>query len=88
MATEEKDLQTVPGIGPKLEAMLMEVGYNKISDLKGADPERMYHRLCIKRGPRAHVDRCVLYIFRCAVYYASTKRPSREKLKWWNWKDF
>jgi hypothetical protein len=24
---------------------------------------------------------------RCAVYFAKTKNPDPEKLKWWNWKD-
>jgi hypothetical protein len=32
-------------------------------------------------------DPCVLYAFRCAVYYARTPRPRTELLKWWNWKD-
>lgn len=45
----------------------------------------MYLRLCAQEG--AHVDRCVLYVFRCAVYYASTDRPDPDLLKWWNWKD-
>ncbi|NMB56563.1 pathogenicity locus, partial [Candidatus Beckwithbacteria bacterium] len=31
-------------------------------------------------------DRCLLYVFRCAVYYAKGGRDP-EKLKWWNWKD-
>ncbi len=77
-------LRSIPGIGPKMEAMLTELGYGKVSDLKGADPELMYQRLRAKRGD---TDRCVLYVFRCAVYFASTKRPSKEKLEWWNWKD-
>jgi Pathogenicity locus len=33
------------------------------------------------------VDRCVLYVFRAAVYFASNKKHDEEKLKWWNWKD-
>ncbi|NJM89920.1 MAG: hypothetical protein HC847_25010 [Hydrococcus sp. RU_2_2] len=34
-----------------------------------------------------HIDRCVLYVFRCAVYYASNSVREPELLKWWNWKD-
>jgi SAM-dependent methyltransferase len=36
-----------------------------------------------------YCDRCLLYSFRCAVYYAQTEEELREpeKLKWWNWKD-
>ncbi len=33
------------------------------------------------------LDRCVLYVFRCANYYAAHKRHDPELLKWWNWKD-
>jgi hypothetical protein len=29
----------------------------------------------------------VLYVFRCAVYYASHEVHDPELLKWWNWKD-
>jgi len=34
-------------------------------------------------------DRCILYVFRCAVYFAETpaNEQNSEKLKWWNWKD-
>ena len=32
-------------------------------------------------------DRCLLYVFRCAVYYASAQKHEPEKLKWWNWKE-
>ena len=34
-----------------------------------------------------HQDRCVLYAFRCAVYYASHTTHDPNLLKWWNWKD-
>ncbi|WP_334292712.1 helix-hairpin-helix domain-containing protein [Parasporobacterium paucivorans] len=29
----------------------------------------------------------MLYVFRCAVYYANEEAHDPEKLKWWNWKD-
>jgi hypothetical protein len=64
---------------------LRDLGISKVSDLKGRDPEKMYQRLMQLRG--GHQDRCVLYVFRCAVYYASTPRPSRALLDWWKWKD-
>ncbi|NIV18422.1 MAG: pathogenicity locus, partial [Woeseiaceae bacterium] len=28
-----------------------------------------------------------LYVFRCAVYYASEEDHDPELLKWWNWTD-
>ena len=49
--------------------------------LKGADPEEMYQKECDVRGQM--VDRCQLYMYRMAVYYASSKNPDPKKLKWW-----
>ncbi|MBT8397028.1 MAG: helix-hairpin-helix domain-containing protein [Gemmatimonadetes bacterium] len=77
-------LQEIPGIGPSLSKDLQELGYNRVPDLVRADPEEMYARLIHIRGE--HQDRCVLYVFRCAVYYASTADHDPELLKWWAWK--
>jgi hypothetical protein len=82
-ATDE--LQTIPGVGPSIANDLRGIGISRVSDLRGKDPERLYARSNAKRG--VIQDRCLLYVFRCAVYFASTTRPSPEKLKWWNWKD-
>ncbi len=80
-------LQAIPGIGPSLAADLRELGMREPADLRGLDPERLYRDLCEVRGARQ--DPCVLYVFRCAVYYAATPAADRdpELLKWWNWKD-
>jgi len=77
-------LQAIPGVGPSLAADLVSLGYRSVEELQGEDPEAMYARLMEQVG--GHVDRCVLYVFRCAVYFASTDRPDPEKLKWWSWK--
>ena len=79
------DLQTIPGIGPSMAQDLRDLGYFTVSELVGQDPELMYKRLCLMHG--MHIDRCVLYVFRCAVYFASEEGPEPELLKWWNWKD-
>lgn len=79
------ELQRIPGIGPSLADDLRRLGYRRVVDLKGADPEKMYARF--EKLVGSHVDRCVLYTFRCAVYFATAKRHEPEKLKWWNWKD-
>jgi hypothetical protein len=78
-------LQTIPGIGPSLAQDLRDLGIRRVADLERRDPERLYARLNRLRGVRQ--DPCVLYAFRCAVYYARTPRPRPELLKWWNWKD-
>lgn len=77
-------LTMIPGIGPSMAADLYLLGIREVRHLKSLDPERLYQDLCALAGQR--VDRCVLYVFRCAVYYASQKHHSAEKLKWWNWK--
>lgn len=82
---QKDELQTIPGVGPSVAKMLREVGVNHVSDLKGADPADLYDRLCDHRSER--LDPCVLYTFRCAVYYATEPEPEPEKMKWWNWKD-
>jgi hypothetical protein len=79
------ELQTIPGVGPSIAVDLRELGIRRVADLRGRDPERMYRRLIALRGE--HQDRCLLYVFRCAVYFASTPRPRRELLDWWRWKD-
>jgi hypothetical protein len=77
------DLQEIPGVGKSISADLRAIGINRVGDLNGRDPQRLFDALCAKKGPQ---DRCVLYVLRCAVYYASGKRKPR-LLKWWNWKD-
>lgn len=80
-----KALQGIPGIGPSMARDLIDLGVRRVPDLEGRDPERLYRRLIRLRG--VHQDRCVLYVFRCAVYFAETRRPDPELLKWWNWSD-
>jgi hypothetical protein len=79
------DLQSIPGVGVSLAQDLRDLGYNSVAALRGSDPELMYRKLCELRG--VHIDRCVLYVFRCAVYYASHSVHEAALLKWWNWKD-
>lgn len=85
MSKPRSGLESIPGIGPSLGRDLRDLGYADVPDLRRADPERMYARLIELRG--RYQDPCVLYAFRCAVYYASTKDPEPELLKWWAWKD-
>ena len=80
-----KEFQQIPGVGPKLAAKLAELGVQGLDDLAGRSPEALYRELVDLR--QAHIDRCVLYVFRCAVYFAKTANPDAEKLKWWRWKD-
>jgi hypothetical protein len=80
-----REFRQVPGVGKSIAEDLWNLGLRSISDLKNQDPEELYLRLCALQG--THVDRCMLYVFRCAVYYASNDIHDPELLKWWNWKD-
>lgn len=80
-----EDLQVIPGVGKSIALDLYNLGYRSPGELAGNDPEIMYARSCALSGTK--LDRCVLYTYRCAVYFAETKNPDPEKLKWWNWKD-
>lgn len=79
------DLMTIPGIGKNIAQDLIEIGITCIDDLKGKDPEDLYRKDCLHKGYEE--DRCQLYTFRCAVYYADHEEHEPEKLKWWYWKD-
>lgn len=80
-----KEFQHVPGVGKSIAVDLWNLGLRSIQDLKDQDAQYLYDRLCILQG--GHVDRCMLYVLRCAVYYASNENHDAELLKWWNWKD-
>jgi hypothetical protein len=89
--TEKPDIlkafRQIPGVGKSIAEDFWELGLRRVDDLRGRDPQRLYDDFCRLRG--MHVDRCMLYVFRCAVYYAETPDEEREpeKLLWWNWKD-
>lgn len=79
------DLRKIPGVGKATEQDLIKLGYTSVESLAGADPEELYERECIMKGMR--IDRCQLYVYRCAVYYADHEIHDPEKLNWWYWKD-
>jgi hypothetical protein len=80
-----KSLRVIPGVGKSIANDLWNIGIKRVEDLKNKDPEMLYHQSNHYAGVTQ--DRCLLYVFRCAVYFASKKKHSEEKLKWWNWKD-
>lgn len=82
-----KELTIIPGVGNSLATDLWNIGIRSIADLKGQNPATLYDLSNAYEGMVQ--DRCVLYVFKCAVYYASTPAEEQdvEKLKWWNWND-
>jgi hypothetical protein len=81
----KNSLLEIPGVGPSIANDFNKIGINKISDLKGKNPEELYLKICANQGGQA--DRCVLYVCRSSVYFAENKNADPEKLKWWNWKN-
>jgi hypothetical protein len=80
-----KEFQTMPGVGKSVAGDFWNLGLRKVADLKRRNTQRLYDALCKLQGVKS--DRCMLYVMRCAVYFASTKQPKPDLLKWWNWKD-
>jgi ERCC4-type nuclease len=82
-----KQLKTIPGVGKSIAEDLWNIDIKSIEDLKGKSPEKMFEQSNKLAGMVQ--DRCLLYVFRCAVYFAETEENNREteKLKWWNWKE-
>jgi hypothetical protein len=78
-------LREIPGVGKSIAENLWELEIHSITDLRDKDPEILYRQLCVIQGQK--IDRCMLYVLRCAVYYASNSDRQPELLKWWNWKD-
>ena len=73
------------GVGPGIAGKLRELGVESVVELAAADPDALYDRLCRLRG--CHIDRCVCYVFRCAVYQAAVEAPDAARCDWWTWKD-
>ncbi|MCK6541533.1 helix-hairpin-helix domain-containing protein [bacterium] len=75
----------IPGVGKSIAQDFWDMGFRSVGELAKKNPEKLYEDFCTRRGEI--VDRCMLYVFRCAVYYASHPDREPEKLKWWNWSD-
>lgn len=83
--TSINDFRRIPGVGARVAEDFWQLGFRSVSELKDVNPEELYEKLCLLQGCR--VDRCMLYVFRCAIYFASHDIHDPELLKWWNWKD-
>ncbi len=85
MRSNKSVLETIPGVGRSISKDLNDLGIFEVSDLRGKNPEELYNKLCDIKKTR--IDPCVLYVFRCAVYYSTNENPEKELLKWWIWKN-
>jgi hypothetical protein len=80
-----RELRQIPGVGKSIAEDLYNIGIRSIADLRRRDPEQLFE--ASNRFVGVRQDPCLLYTFRCAVYFACTKDPDPELLKWWHWKD-
>lgn len=80
-----KDLKRIPGVGKSIAEDLYALGFRTTSELSGMNPDKLYESFNNLSGRIQ--DRCLLYVFRCAVYFATEKMHDPELLKWWNWKN-
>lgn len=73
--SKQTDLRTIPNIGERTKQALNNIGINCVEDLKGNDPSKLYFQDCLIKGFQE--DKCQLYLFRMAVYYAdnTTHQP-------------
>ena len=83
--TAKSELEQISGVGKSIARDLQNIGIHSIADLKSKNPETLYAQSNQFAGITQ--DRCLLYVFRCAVYFAGQENPEPDKLKWWNWKD-
>ncbi len=79
------NLISIPYVGKQTKEALKNIGITCVEDLRGKDPEDLYIKDCLVKGFQE--DKCQLYLFRMAVYYAENPEWEAEKLKWWYWKD-
>ena len=84
-SAELKNLEQIPGVGEAIARAMWDIGIHCADDLKDKKAEQLYEKLCDFQAQP--VDRCMLYVFRCAIYYASNAEHNPQLLKWWNWKD-
>ena len=80
-----KDFTQIPGVGKSIAQDLLDLGFTSTEQLKGQDAEILYRKL--EDLAQKKICRCMLYVFRCAIYYATEEDPEEEKLNWWFWKD-
>ena len=79
------ELQKIPGVGARMAGHLERIGCPTLDSLRGRDPEELYRRDCLFQG--CQVDRCALYVYRLAVYYAEHGECPPDRQNWWDWKD-
>jgi hypothetical protein len=86
MSQLKTNLKEIPGVGKAVERDLLKLGINKIDNLIGKNPDKLYKKLEKIEG--RHIDKCMLYVLRCAIAYAHSENRLTFKMNCWYFKDF
>ena len=73
------EFQSIPSIGKRFAADLMQLGFYSLKEIRGQDPAKLLNRL--ERQIGAWIDPCVEDQFRLVVYYANNPGSVRN---WWD----
>ena len=83
MAAEARMLGDLISIGPAMLREFELLGIRSVSQLARQTPQRLYEKLCLRRGEP--IDVCCLDVFCAAVAQARNPRLPIEKCHWWYW---
>jgi predicted DNA-binding transcriptional regulator YafY len=78
-----REFQQLGSIGPACAHDLVQLGFRRIADLRGQDPNALYERLCRLTGARQ--DPCVEDTLRCAVAQADDPELPAKWRQWHQW---
>jgi len=78
-----KAFQELGSVGPACAKDFLALGFKKVSDLKGQDPNELYRRLC--ELTKSKQDPCVEDVLRCAVAQAEIPALPKKWKDWWSW---
>lgn len=78
-----KEFQTLGSIGPACALDLVQLGFRKVAELRGQDPNELYARLCELTGSRQ--DPCVEDTLRCAIAQAEEPGLPDKWKQWFHW---
>jgi hypothetical protein len=78
-----KRFQELGSVGPACAKDFLLLGFRKVADLKGQDPNKLYARLC--ELTKSKQDPCVEDVLRCAVAQAEIPGLPKKWKDWWSW---
>ena len=78
-----KAFQELGSVGPACAKDFLLLGFRKVADLKGQDPNKLYTRLC--ELTKSKQDPCVEDVLRCAVAQAEFPGLPKKWKDWWTW---